>query len=93
MATKMKLKQTHYTNPHGLQDKANHSTANELALISAYAMKIPLIKEITSTKMYKTTQTYFPLKRFEKRYPDCKVEKSDAFNGEVLPFDDFKKGT
>ena len=93
MVSKMKLKQTHYTNPHGLQDKANHSTANELAQISAYAMKIPLIKEITRTKMHKTTETYFPLKRFQKRYPNCAVEDSEAFDGSVLPFDDYKKGT
>ncbi len=31
MAQKLHMKTTKYTNPHGLADKANHSTAFELA--------------------------------------------------------------
>ena len=42
MCHKMHLKSTCYTNPHGLADKANHSTAYELACVANYAMKNPL---------------------------------------------------
>ena len=41
-ALKLHLKQTRFANPHGLSDKANHSTATELAILSAAVMKIPL---------------------------------------------------
>lgn len=39
MAKKLHMKQTNYTNPHGLSEKSNHSTAYELAYLSSYAMK------------------------------------------------------
>ncbi len=39
MAKKLHMKQTTYTNPHGLSEKANHSTAYELAYLSSHAMK------------------------------------------------------
>ena len=39
MCLKLHLKSTYYTNPHGLADKANHSTAFELACVANYAMK------------------------------------------------------
>ena len=42
MCHKMHLKSTCYTNPHGLADKANHSTAYELACVANYAMKNPI---------------------------------------------------
>ena len=35
----MHLRSTVFTNPHGLADRANHSTAFELAILSSYAMK------------------------------------------------------
>lgn len=37
------LKSTFFTNPHGLSDKANHSTANELAIISSHLLKNALL--------------------------------------------------
>lgn len=69
---RLHLKHTKYTNPHGLSDKANHSTANELAQISVYAMRHPLFREIVNTKQYHTQNTYFPLARFLKRHRDVK---------------------
>ena len=42
MCHKLHLKSTCYTNPHGLADKANHSTAYELACVANYAMKNPI---------------------------------------------------
>lgn len=44
---------THFTNPHGLHDDKHYTTAKDLAVISAYAMKMPIFKEIVSTKVYK----------------------------------------
>ena len=44
---------SHFVNPHGLHDDNHYTTAYDLALISCYAMKNPIFKEIVSTK--KTT--------------------------------------
>ncbi len=46
---------THFVNPHGLHDDDHYTTAYDLALISAYAMRNPVFKEIVGTKTYKTT--------------------------------------
>jgi serine-type D-Ala-D-Ala carboxypeptidase (penicillin-binding protein 5/6) len=66
-ATKLHLKSTKYTNPHGLADKANHSTASEQAVLSVYAMKNQLIREIVGCKQYEGL-TYYPLRKFLKKY-------------------------
>jgi D-alanyl-D-alanine carboxypeptidase (penicillin-binding protein 5/6) len=50
-AMRLHLKTTKYTNPHGLSDKANHSTANELAQLSSFAMKNAVIRKIVSCKV------------------------------------------
>lgn len=52
-AEEMGLKHTHFTNPHGLNDPDHHTTAHELALITAEAMEYPLFCEITATKSLK----------------------------------------
>ncbi len=44
---------THFSNPHGLTAPKNYSTARDLALISAYAMKNPLFARIVKTKQKK----------------------------------------
>lgn len=44
---------SNFTNPHGLHDDNHYTTAYDLALISSYAIKNPIFKEIVSTK--KTT--------------------------------------
>ena len=49
------LKDTHFDNPHGLDSENHYTTAKELALITAAAMKNPVFTEITST--YKKTVT------------------------------------
>lgn len=43
---------TNLTNPHGLHDENHYSTAKDLALISANAMKNEIFKEIVSTKTH-----------------------------------------
>lgn len=44
------LKDTNFTNPHGLYDENHYTTAYDLAIISAHALKDPRIREIVSQK-------------------------------------------
>ena len=46
------LKNTNFSNPSGLPEKEHYTTAYELALIMAYAMKNPAFRKITATKQY-----------------------------------------
>ena len=47
------MNNTTFSNPHGLDEKTkNYSTAYDMALLSSYATKIPLYREITKTKYY-----------------------------------------
>jgi D-alanyl-D-alanine carboxypeptidase len=62
------MKMTRYTNPHGLADKANHSTAIELAYLSSIAMKNALFRKIVNCKVYEGS-TFYSMKRFMSRYP------------------------
>lgn len=41
---------THFTNPHGLDQKGHYSTARDLTLIFQYAMKNPFFREIVQTQ-------------------------------------------
>lgn len=41
---------TNFTNPHGLYDENHYTTARDLAIITNYAMKNPVFKEIFGTK-------------------------------------------
>ncbi|MBP3436914.1 MAG: D-alanyl-D-alanine carboxypeptidase [Clostridia bacterium] len=50
LACRLDLKDTHFTNPHGLPDKDHYTTARELAILTAEALKNPLIKTIVSTE-------------------------------------------
>jgi len=52
---------THFANPHGLHDDSHYTTAYDLALISSYAMKNSLFRQIVSTKKIEipcTTRDY-----------------------------------
>ncbi len=46
------LKNTHFANPHGLDDPAHYTTARELSCIAAVALENPTFKEIVSTKKH-----------------------------------------
>ena len=54
------LKDTHFTNPHGLYDEDHYTTAYELALITKHALNDPTFREIVSTK-----KTIIPLNNGE----------------------------
>lgn len=45
------LDQTHFTNPHGLDHQNHYSSANDLAKLTAYALRNPAFREIVKTRM------------------------------------------
>ena len=56
MAKELGLVQTHFTNPHGLDDEEHYTTAYELALIARSLLKNEALKKIVSTQ--KTTVSH-----------------------------------
>ena len=55
-AADLHLTSTHFTNPHGLYDEAHYTTARELALINAAALKNEVFAKIVATKRYSVPQ-------------------------------------
>lgn len=53
--TKLNLKNTHFSNPIGLDDDDNYSTAKEVAAMFKYALQNEEFKKIITTKSYTTT--------------------------------------
>lgn len=51
-AEELGLENTHFTNPHGLDDPSHYTTAYELATLTAYAMENSTFFEIASTLKY-----------------------------------------
>lgn len=49
-AKQLGLDDTHFTNPHGLDNKEHYTSAYDLARLAKYAMDNPVFEEITSTK-------------------------------------------
>ncbi|WP_461248245.1 D-alanyl-D-alanine carboxypeptidase family protein [Treponema sp. R6D11] len=49
-AIQLGLKNTHFTNPHGLADPQHYTTSYELAMIARYALNNPKFAEIVSTQ-------------------------------------------
>lgn len=56
-AESLGLAATHFTNPHGLDDEAHYTTAYDLAVLSAYALKNEIFRTICAT-----TRKTIPLK-------------------------------
>lgn len=52
-AAKIGLENTHFMNPHGLDDPEHYTTARDLACLASYALKNPEFRKIVST--YKKT--------------------------------------
>ncbi len=48
---------SNFVNPHGLDNDNHYTTAEDLAKITAYALKNETFKEITKTSMHKTSAT------------------------------------
>jgi D-alanyl-D-alanine carboxypeptidase len=49
-AEELNLTHTHFANPHGLDAEGHYSSANDLAVLTAYALHNPIFKEIVATK-------------------------------------------
>ena len=49
-AHRLGLDGTHFENPHGLDSPNHYSTARDLAVLAAYAMKNPIFRQTVSTK-------------------------------------------
>ena len=50
-------KNSHFSNPHGLDETNHYTTAYDLALVTAYALNNPIFAEIVSTKHHTIPQT------------------------------------
>ena len=50
-------KNTHFANPHGLDEEEHYTTAYDLALVTAYALNNPIFKEIVSTRHHTIPET------------------------------------
>jgi D-alanyl-D-alanine carboxypeptidase len=44
------LKDTHFRNPHGLDDEQHYSTARDMAVLAAYAMRDPTFRELAGSR-------------------------------------------
>ncbi len=49
-AEELGMKNTSFSNPHGLDDEGNYSTARDLAVLTVQAMKHPVFRQVVSTK-------------------------------------------
>lgn len=75
-ACELGLTDTHFTNPHGLDSEEHYTTAKELSLIAAEALKNPTFRKIASTykKTFATedrTRTYVNHNKLLRLYDGC----------------------
>ena len=59
-AIELGLEKTHFVTPHGLDREEHYTTALELAKIADYALNIPKIAKVVSTKEYTVTINGYP---------------------------------
>ena len=57
-ARSLGMKNTHFSNPNGLDAPDHYSTAEDLAILAAYAMKNPVFSMTVSTKSVKAGERY-----------------------------------
>ncbi|WP_028530672.1 D-alanyl-D-alanine carboxypeptidase family protein [Paenibacillus sp. HW567] len=57
-AEELGLRNTHFANPHGLDAEGHYSSANDLAVLTAYAMHNPVFKEIVRTEVKTADNPY-----------------------------------
>ena len=75
-AESLGLVDTHFSNPHGLDDKEHYTTARELSIIAAEAMKNDIFRQIVSTKKKsfvteERSRTYINHNKLLALYDDC----------------------
>ena len=57
-ATKLKLVNSSFSNPHGLSDKANKSSAQDVVRLTYVALKYPIISEIIKNSYYESNVVF-----------------------------------
>lgn len=57
LAAEVGCENTHFANPHGLDEDEHYSCAKDMAKLTKYAMEFPVFNEITATKEYTLPQT------------------------------------
>lgn len=69
-ADELNLKNTYFSNPHGLdeEDNGNISTAHDMAMLYSYCLKNKTFAKITSSKSY---ETYINKNKLIRTYPYC----------------------
>ena len=68
---------SHFMNPHGLDNPQHYTTAYDLALITAYALNNPISQEVVSTKNYVIEAT----NKSDKRYLTNKNKLLSTLDG------------
>ena len=68
---------SHFMNPHGLNNPQHYTTAYDLALITAYALNNPIFQEVVSTKNYVIEAT----NKSDKRYLTNKNKLLSTLDG------------
>ena len=63
-AAEIGLRNTHFTNPHGLDDADHYSSARDLALLCSYSLKNEKFAEIVSTKNHTIAYKDDPCARY-----------------------------
>lgn len=77
LAKKVGASNSHFANPHGLDNPQHYTTAYDLAKITAYALNNPIFKQIVSTKSYQIEAT----NKYEKRYLTNKNRLLNSLSG------------
>ena len=62
-AAQLGMTNTHFTNAHGLFVDNHYTTANDLAILTQYALSLPLFYEIASTEVYTMEATDYHQER------------------------------
>lgn len=62
-AAELGAENTHFSNPHGLDQQGHYTSAHDLAMMAAYAMSNPTFKQIVRTKSYQIPWPGHPFPR------------------------------
>jgi len=65
-ATYLGMTNTHFSNPHGLDEEDHYSSAYDMAILMQYAMKNETFKEISAAKEYKSEKRSYKWKNKNK---------------------------
>ena len=55
--TRLHLKNTHFANPHGLDQNGHYASADDFAVLTGQALKNPLFRQVVSTKYYRISRS------------------------------------